>query len=237
MDEFLLYAKLKTFKHKVDKAHHWISEALKIDTRWSVSFSGGKDSTVLKHLVQRHAPDIDVVWFDDGWDYPETLEFINQTPIIKVSLPVSAGFWKNEIAYRGDDPAYLHDCDMTQKEWVKQYGGSFIGLRSEESKWRYFTFRYKGFLYLHKQLNHYHCCPLFNWSYRDIWAYILGNGIAYNPVYDKLAGLGVPIEQRRVGPLTAFMVYQYGALAIVKQGWPELFNRFASLHPEARSYV
>ena len=41
-----------------------------------VSFSGGKDSTVLLDLARRVYPDIKAVFIDTGFEYPEAREFI-----------------------------------------------------------------------------------------------------------------------------------------------------------------
>lgn len=41
-----------------------------------VSFSGGKDSTVLLHLVREEFPDVPAVFVDTGLEYPEIREFV-----------------------------------------------------------------------------------------------------------------------------------------------------------------
>lgn len=45
-----------------------------------VSFSGGKDSTVLLDLVRRIYPDVLAVFIDTGLEYPELREFVKTIP-------------------------------------------------------------------------------------------------------------------------------------------------------------
>lgn len=45
-----------------------------------VSFSGGKDSTVLLHLVRKLHPDVPAVFIDTGLEYPEIREFVKTIP-------------------------------------------------------------------------------------------------------------------------------------------------------------
>lgn len=53
---------------------------LKLDKQIYVSFSGGKDSTVLLDLVRRVYPNTPAVFVDTGLEYPELREFVTTVP-------------------------------------------------------------------------------------------------------------------------------------------------------------
>ena len=48
----------------------------KFEGKVYVSFSGGKDSTVLLHIARQLYPDIEAVFVDTGLEYPEIREFV-----------------------------------------------------------------------------------------------------------------------------------------------------------------
>lgn len=48
-----------------------------------VSYSGGKDSTVLLHLVRQLYPDVEGVFVSTGLEYPEIVRFVRTQPNIK----------------------------------------------------------------------------------------------------------------------------------------------------------
>lgn len=43
-----------------------------------VAFSGGKDSLIVLDLARRVEPDVPVVFFDSGLDYPETYDYLTE---------------------------------------------------------------------------------------------------------------------------------------------------------------
>ena len=52
-----------------------------------VSFSGGKDSTVLLHLVRTMFPDVKAVFSNTGLEYPEIRQFATSRPNVDVVNP------------------------------------------------------------------------------------------------------------------------------------------------------
>ena len=92
----------KTLEEKIQ-----ISSARIIEwyTRWNgqvyVSFSGGKDSTVLLHLVRRIYPDVEGMFVDTGLEYPEIRNFVKTQNNINIVCPVK--YNKKERKYENEN--------------------------------------------------------------------------------------------------------------------------------------
>lgn len=52
-----------------------------------VSFSGGKDSTVLLDIARKMYPDIEAVYVNTGLEYPEIVDFVKQYENVTVLRP------------------------------------------------------------------------------------------------------------------------------------------------------
>ena len=71
MQALPLSAKIRMTKYRI---RQWIEEYGEDGVY--VSFSGGKDSTVLLHLVREDYPNVPAVFVDTGLEYPEIREFV-----------------------------------------------------------------------------------------------------------------------------------------------------------------
>lgn len=77
---------------------------LKFNGQVYISFSGGKDSTVLLHIARQMFPDIEAVFCDTGLEYPEVRQFAKSFDNVTVIRP-----------------------KMRFDEVIKKYGYPFIG--------------------------------------------------------------------------------------------------------------
>ena len=67
------------------RIREWVSE-FGVDGVY-VSFSGGKDSTVLLHLVRELYPDVEAVFVNTGLEFPEIQKFAKSFDNVKVLYP------------------------------------------------------------------------------------------------------------------------------------------------------
>jgi len=261
--QHLLHSRTNGFQRKVERARATINEAIQTvaPDRWMVSFSGGADSLIVLALLH----EMDLLssmltrWVDDGWDYPATITFLaemEQRYGFRLERMRSIHNWREWCVEMdrpdlGDDPAAYDAWGNPRDSWdggwnshqewlvsLAGYDGVFLGLLASESRSRSYALHdgYKPLYQVKSEGGMWHCSPLAHFTKPDIWAYLVSREVPYNPVYDRLAELGVPLERRRVAPLTCFRVLQYGSAAILRSGWPDLYNTLAATFPRVREY-
>lgn len=254
--QHLLHSTLPAFARKLDWTRQLIEDALpKMGDNPQVSFSGGVDSTVLLDLLWQAEHPLPVLWGDDGADFPETLAFLKETEqrygfrLVRVRSMAPWRSWCEEMARPdlADDPE-AYEAWMNPRAWDDTwhtltrdairhgYTGVFMGMLASESRNRRIVLRGGGRPLYPVKSGQINCSPLAAWTKADVWAYVARYDLPYNPVYDILATLGVPLERRRVAPLTCFRVLRFGSGVILRAGWPDLFNQLIATFPGLSIY-
>lgn len=177
---------------KTDDYHTKVVESLKVIRRFverdkcMVAFSGGKDSTVMLHLVLQVAPDIEVFHWDHGsYLMPRNIEeeiIVNAKRLGARNLIVKSSPLLERPDARSNYKVWYLVFWNTLHRTRKDLGWDFqfVGLRKEEGCKRTAKIKSspKGEVY-----------PVADWKWTDIWAYIVSKNLPYPAIYDKYAAL------------------------------------------------
>jgi len=242
-----LHMQLKGCCFRIRRAQEVISEALDKMQNPYIAFSTGKDSTVMAHMVWQQAPGIPAVYFDADCAFPESKEMLARYEVAGKPIIRWACERFFDTLHRVGGPT-SNACEAeTMRSTVYRpiqsllakyhFDGVFIGLRNEESHGRHKLAQVRGQLFWQRRDRLWECLPVTYLTYEDVWAYIVSERVDYCTVYDRQMELGVPPEDCRLSYWAGETKRNWGRWAILKRGWPELFNRFAAEFPKVRAYV
>lgn len=152
---------------------------------------------------------------------------------------------ESEEWLRDKDPIAIHKAGWKAdrfhpffEEFMEYYHPNekaihIAGVRGEESPSRLLGLTnastYKWITWgktLNASKGHYNFYPIYDWSYKDVWKYILDNKLAYNLVYDYQYQHGIPVNKMRISNLhheTA--IHQLFYMAEVE---PENYNKLCA---------
>lgn len=236
-----------------------------------VSWSGGKDSTVVVDLARQVDPNVPVVFFDSGLQFPETLNYLEQLSqqwrlnfsVIPaepdlLTVMVALGGFDHHAPDRqlGVELAELMITGPAAEAHRRHGPGSLWGVRAEESTGRRLLYRQQ----LGAQTRTQHgrsreearaaaggvvrrtdgsitYGPIWDWQTRQVFEYLAGRGIEPNPLYRKLADLGVPEKRIRVDSIIDASKLSNGHIGWLQKGWPDLFDRVATALPRLREWT
>ena len=95
-----------------------------------ISFSGGKDSTVLLHIARKMFPDLEAVYVDTGLEYPEIKQFVKTFQNVTILRP-KLRF--DEVINKYGYPIIskeVSECVYGARRWIRERGGTPTELKS-----------------------------------------------------------------------------------------------------------
>jgi predicted phosphoadenosine phosphosulfate sulfurtransferase len=227
-----------------------------------LAFSGGKDSTVLFHLVNAEAKKRNrkfILYFQDQEaEYQGTIDFVEwamlqpnvipqwyQVPIFMTNAASHEQLFlwawgDGEEWVREKHPLAIQKLSNKYPKrfykfnlWVaqqnrKNFEGSFvsiIGLRAEESPDRRFVMfgEDSDLFWLRRKTEPNKAYPIIDWSYTDVWKYLIENNLKYNKVYDKMYMLGGNLRYFRVSNLVHEKAFR--CLTDLQELEPETYDK------------
>lgn len=243
----LAHALRRIFRRRIDDARRSIELAMEKGTI-GVSFSAGKDSTVLLDLVRQYLPDVPAAHFDSGaehsWTYDLVRHYGVQTIMPQLSM-IDLAKLEGAWGYSGPESGHRVDYDdfliyEPAERFMAEHSLQVIalGLRGQESKGRYWSARKRGALYWANYTSAWHLCPLATWTTDDVWAYIASRGLRYNEAYDRMAACGIPRDAWRVSTLLSYEgAAKRGRFTYLRQIDPQRFYTLAEIFPAILSYT
>ena len=168
---FASWAQRPAFRRLVVVTLEAIAADLARARRPYVAWSGGKDSTVLAHLARRVDATIDVVCGTSGARVQaEVVELVGLARCQGIDL-------------------ICHSFPPADERWDI----AIVALRREESLRRRRRMD-AGTAGIKRGRESW---PMADWTWLDVWAYIVEHGIPYHPVYDRQAELGIGYDRSR----------------------------------------
>lgn len=226
-----------------------------------LSFSGGKDSTALFHLINAEATKrgrkLYLYFQDQEAEYRGTIDLVEwamsqpnvlplwyQVPIFMTNAASHQQLFlfawgEGEKWVREKHPRAIHQINEKYPKrfhkfnlWVGQQLRkkgekcvSIIGLRAEESPDRHFVMfgEDSDLFWLRRKHEPNKAYPIIDWSYTDVWKYLIESGAKYNNIYDKMYMLGGSLRYFRVSNLVHEKAFR--CLTDLQELEPETYER------------
>ena len=235
------------FKNKELEALNLISSFLEFIQNPYVSFSGGKDSAVLVHLISRVNKNVPVITEANDLDIDPKgkkeycKRFVKNCGMENYFYLETEESQIEQLKETGD--MFWYDTFLEKYITIYKPDGFFTGISAKENPQTRGKFLKKyGLIYQYSDtaINRKKwksgatvCCPLGWWTGLDIFAYILTNKLEYNSVYDKDEYLK-PHEIRYGSMYLESARFTKYNLLWLKKYYPEEFNRLQKELPKVR---
>lgn len=252
---FAMHARTGSFQRAVDGAKRAAERALAKSRSPMLSYSGGKDSTAMTHLVAvEMGARVHVVSEKDDLDYPGEEAYVAELAarwrldIEIVRPPVSPTAWLLERrgALSAGEDVHSRSAGLSKACFYgvmeaanEKHDLVMMGLRAEESGVRKTLRMARGLNYTLKSGQH-RSIPLGDWTGMDVFAYLQLHGIDPLPVYRCIAFL----PEHKVKPWLIRKSWwlpgahaKSGGVAWLRHYYPSLWAKLGTFTNDRRSYA
>lgn len=251
-DACAAHARTQRYRRQVDSARRVLDQVLAAGHRTCVSWSGGKDSTVLTHLaLVLHGAPWDVASEKDDLDYPGEEQYVLQLAeqwgvrerLTILRPPISPREYYAQAVREIGAGADVHGRAAGLSKTCfynvmaahdRLYECVLMGLRTEESGTRERLRESRGRYYWHKGSRQWRAIPIADWQAIDVYAYALAHGIELLPVY-RCVGFAHAREPwlLRKSWWVPGTHSATGGVAWLRRYYPSLYRTLCSWSPEA----
>ncbi|WP_319506247.1 phosphoadenosine phosphosulfate reductase family protein [uncultured Methanolobus sp.] len=179
----------------VDRSHKFIENvASSVNRPATVSYSGGKDSLAVLHLVSECLDDYTLLFADTGIEFPETVQNVHDVAqrYGKPLNMISSGdaFWDSVDSFGPPSVEVRWCCKVCKLGPITQIINdnyengclTFIGQRKYESSTRAKSERVWKNPWVGNQVA---AAPIQSWTAMHVWLYIFKNDLLFNPMYEN----------------------------------------------------
>jgi len=255
-DRLRVQARMRSRSHEhrrlVAAAKRCAERALHDSTRPSVSWGGGKDSTVLSHLVLIIDPSVELASEKDDLDYPGEEAYISALAkdwgarLRILRPPISPAQWleQHRDELEACDDFHSRAAGLSKACFynvMSEYDATrdlvFLGLRAEESVHRLRNRTCMGLTYKRRSgiiISN----PLGDWKGIDVFAYLFANEIEPLHVY-RCAGFMHEREPWRIRKSWWIPgdAGRHGGITWLRRYYPSLFTQLKQWFPRAQSFA
>lgn len=201
--KFELHAETDGYGRRVQQARAWIHDVFDEFENPCLNYSGGKDSLVLLHLTAAKAgyDDVEIYHFDNGiLRIPGSDDFVRES----VSR-IGGNLFARTSKAANSEEMVIEEGHGYNGFWgqywnlayERDWDGRILGIRGQESRNRRDRFDSSGEkppINWHE--DHPAAAPIHHLTARDVWSYIVSNGLDYHEIYDRQGDLYGDMEHR-----------------------------------------
>lgn len=250
LDPTALRAMLASTQRRFEQATTALADHL--DTHGGyISWSGGRDSTVVVDLARHTHPHVPVVWFDSGLEFPDTdpyihdlaqrwdlnLHVITAQPTA-LDILIQSGAWHDDKEPDWTTPNLHHTLITAPAQQARTRFGTAEtwGLRAGESRARRMLLApTHGHTTRADGTRTY--APIWAWSADDVDAYLADHDIPLNPAYQRLRAAGATGKDLRVGLAVDGNNLHHGRITWLKRAYPAYYATLTDHLPRLRHFT